>query len=197
MLIALVVVVFAFNAGRWASERGDEREMEVSPLLPNSVAVLPFENLSPDPGDASLVLGIQQEIIRQLGKIEDLTVIPWSAVRRYAGAQTPVSQIAAELRVEAILQGSIRYADDGLEVVPELIDGKTGALLWTEMYAGNLLATFDVQSNLTSAIANELGARLLPAERQSIETRLTENPAAYELYLRAEDARVQQSSEES
>ena len=101
-----------------------------------------------------------------LRKIEDLTVIPWSAVRRYAGTETPIPQIAAELRVEAILQGSIRYADDGLEVVPELIDGKTGALLWTEMYAGDLLATFDIQSEITSAIANELGAKLLPAERR-------------------------------
>ena len=69
MLVALVAVVFAINAGRWAFDRGDVRAIEISSSrLPNSVAVLPFENLSPDSGDASLVFGFQQEIIRQLAE---------------------------------------------------------------------------------------------------------------------------------
>ncbi len=197
VVVALVVVVFAIGAGRWVFNGGDEGARETASRLPNSVAVLPFEDLSPDPGDASLVLGIQQEIIWRLQKIEDLTVIPWSAVRRYADTQAPLPEIAAELRVEAVLHGSIRYADESVKVVLELIDGQTGALLWTDRHDGDLLDTSDFQSKVASTIADELGAKLLPTERESIATRLTESPAAYAYYLKAVAALNERSLDES
>jgi DNA-binding winged helix-turn-helix (wHTH) protein/TolB-like protein/tetratricopeptide (TPR) repeat protein len=197
LLVALAAVVIVIGAGRWVFNGGDEGVRETVARLPNSVAVLPFEDLSPDPGDASLVLGIQQEIIWRLQKIQDLTVIPWSAVRRYADTQAPFPEIAAELRVEAVLHGSIRYADDSVKVEVELIDGQTGALLWTDRHHGDLLDTSDFQSKVASTIADELGAKLLPTERESIATRLTESPAAYSFYLKAVAALNETSYEES
>lgn len=187
-LIGLVAVAVALGA-RWAVfNGGGESEFEFRPVLPNSVAVLPFENLSPDPNDASLVLGIHQEIISQLAKIQDLNVIPRSAVRRYAGGQTPIPEIAAALRVEAVIQGSVRYADDRIGVMVELIDGETGTLIWSEGYNGDLLDVVAIQADVARAIAEALEAELLPGERDGIDARPTENLAAYEFYLRAVDA---------
>jgi TolB-like protein/Flp pilus assembly protein TadD len=157
-------------------------------VLLNSVAVLPFQNLSPRPDDASLALGIHQEIISQLAKISDLNVIPRSAVLRYADGQRSSREIAAELRVEAIVQGSLRYAGDRIGVNVELIDGETGTLTWSEGYDGDLLDVVAIQADVASAIAAALEAELLPSERKRIETRPTENLAAYEFYLRALDA---------
>jgi TolB-like protein/DNA-binding winged helix-turn-helix (wHTH) protein/Flp pilus assembly protein TadD len=187
-LVALVVVAVAVSAGWSVFDRGAGRETEVSALLPNSVAVLPLQNLSPDPDDASIVLGIHQEIISQLAKIRDLNVIPRSSVLRYTGRQTPIPEVAAELRVEAILQGSARYAGDRIGVMVELIDGETGTLIWGDEYDGDLLDTVGIQADVASAIAAALEAELLPAERDSIQMRPTENLAAYEFYLRAVDA---------
>lgn len=186
-LLGFVAVAVALGAG-WSVFNGvGESESEFPPVLPNSVAVLPFENLSPDPDDASLVLGIHQEIIRQLVKIKALNVIPRSAVLRYLSAQTPIPTIAAELRVEAVVQGSLRYAGDRISVMVELIDGETGTLIWSEDYDGDLLDVVAIQADVANAIVTALEVELLPAERNRIETRPTENLAAYEFYLRAVD----------
>ena len=187
-LLALVAVAVALSAGLSLFNPRAARETETSAVLRNSVAVLPFQNLSPEPDDASLVLGIHQEIISQLASIRELNVIPRSSVLRYADGQTSTPEIAAELRVEAIVQGSLSYAGDRIGVMVELIDGDTGTLIWSEDYDGDLLDVVAIQADLASAIVAALEVELLPAERNRIETRPTENLAAYEFYLRAADA---------
>ncbi|HEY5624023.1 MAG TPA: hypothetical protein VIV14_09690, partial [Gammaproteobacteria bacterium] len=94
-------------------------------VLPNSVAVLPFENMSPNPDDAYFAAGIHEELLNQLAKIRDIRVIARTSVMQYEGARRPVSEIADELRVVTVMEGSVRYAGDRVRVTAQLIDGAT------------------------------------------------------------------------
>jgi TolB-like protein len=153
--------------------------------LPNSVAVLPFENLSPNPNDAYFAAGIHDEIINRLAKVKDLSVIACTSVMQYAGISRPVEEIASELRVQAVLEGSVRYADNRIRLTAQLIDGRTGTHLWSEAYSRELKDVFAIQTDIADAIASALEARLLPAEQARLEKPPTDSPAAYALFLEA------------
>ena len=153
--------------------------------LPNSVAVLPLDNLSPNPDDAYFSAGIHEEIITRLAKIKDLNVIARTSVMQYAGAARPIAEIAAELRVGAIMEGSVRYAGDKVRVTGQLIDANDGTHLWTEVYDRNLADIFAIQTDIATCIADALKAELAPSERESIDRIPTSSQEAYALYLRA------------
>ena len=153
--------------------------------LPNSVAVLPLDNLSPNPDDAYFSAGIHEEIITRLAKIKDLNVIARTSVMQYAGAARPIAEIAAELRVGAIMEGSVRYAGDKVRVTGQLIDANDGTHLWTEVYDRGLEDIFEIQTDIATRIADALKAELAPDERESIDRIPTSSQEAYALYLRA------------
>ena len=152
--------------------------------LANSVAVLPLDNLSPNPDDAYFAAGIHEEILTHLAKIRDLNVIARTSVMQYASAARPIAEIANELRVGAIMEGSVRYAGDRVRVTAQLIEAATGTHLWTETYDRDLEDIFAIQSDIATRIAAALKAELVPQERESIERQPTSSPEAYALYLR-------------
>ena len=153
--------------------------------LDNSVAVLPLDNLSPNPDDAYFAAGIHEEILTHLAKIRDLNVIARTSVMQYAGAARPISEIANELRVGAVMEGSVRYAGNRVRVTAQLIEARTGTHLWTDTYDRDLEDIFEIQSDIAKSIAAALKAELLADERRSIEKQPTRFPEAYALYLRA------------
>jgi len=154
-------------------------------LLPNSVAVLPFENLSSDPENAFFAPGIHDTILNELAKIADINVIARTSVLRYANGQTPVSQIAKELNVETVMEGTVQFAEGDVRITAQLIDPMTGAHLWSKNYDRDFANIFAIQSEIAQSIAMALEAKLLPSERESIEERPTNSTDAYVLYLKA------------
>ena len=152
-----------------------------------SIAVLPFQNLSPDPENAFFADGMTEDILAQLSKIRDLKVISRSSVMRYKGTQKPIQTIASELGVATVLEGSVRRAGDRVRIVGQLVDGRTDEHLWAETYDRDLKDVFAIQSEVAQQIAAALKATLSPSERKRIEQSPTRNLAAYDLYLKGRE----------
>jgi TolB-like protein/Flp pilus assembly protein TadD len=154
-------------------------------ILRNSVAVLPLENLSPNPNDAYFAAGIHEEILNQLTKIKDLSVIARTSVKRYRDTEKSIAEIAAELGVGTVMEGSVRYAGERVRVTAQLIDAATEKHLWSEVYERDLADVFAIQADVATRIAEALEAEFSTAERRSVEKPPTRSPEAYGLYLRA------------
>jgi TolB-like protein/Tfp pilus assembly protein PilF len=154
-------------------------------VLPNSVAVLPFANLSPDPDNAYYAAGIHEEILNQLVKIRGLNVIARTSVMQYADAPPPILQIAEELNVQTVMEGSVRYAGGQIRITTQLNDGVTGAHIWSETYTRDFNDIFAIESDVAMNVANALEAKFSLAERESIDKIPTESREAYAYYLRA------------
>lgn len=154
-------------------------------VLPNSVAVLPFANLSPNSDDAYFAQGIHEEVLNQLAKLGALNVIARTSVLRYANTQTPIPEIARELNVKTVLEGSVRYAGDDVRITAQLIDPATGAHLWSEAYQRKLDDVFAIQADIAMNIANAMRAEFSLEEQRAIEQPPTSSAEAYDLYLRA------------
>ena len=142
-------------------------------VLRNSVAVLPFENLSPNPDDAFFAAGIHEEILNQLAKLRNLSVISRTSVLRYKDTDLTIPAIAAELHVQSVMEGSVRYAGDRVRIAAQLIDAKTDEHLWSEIYERDISDVFAIQADIAINIARALEAAFSLAERESIETPLT------------------------
>ena len=150
-----------------------------------SVAILPFENFSPNQDDSYFAAGVHEEIINRLARIETLDVIARTSVMPYAGHRIAISEISEELNVSAILQGSVRYSEDRIRITAQLIDVKTELYLWSESYdrrSGEILA---IQSEVAESIAIALTAELTPIDREELRRELTDSSEAYALYQRA------------
>lgn len=157
-------------------------------VLANSVAVLPFENLSLDPTDAFFAAGIHDELLNQLAKISDLHVIARTSVLRYADrADKTISEIADELNVQAVMEGTVRYGGNRVRITAQLIDGDSNVHLWSQTYESEYDAEniFAIESDIAVQIAAALEAELLPAERANIERLPTASTEALTLYLKA------------
>jgi TolB-like protein len=158
---------------------------QASGALPNSIAVLPLENLSPDPDNAYFAAGMHEEIINQLAKLKNLNVISRTTMLQYAERQESLPEIARELNVETVIEGSVRYADERVLVTLQLIDPETDVHLWAGSYPGDLSDIFAIQADIAMSVANALEVEFTPAEQRSIEQVPTESLDAYELYLSA------------
>jgi len=161
-------------------------ESEPQPdVLPNSIAVLPFENLSLDPEDAFFAAGIHESTLNQLAKIRDLIVMSRSSVMQYEENRPPIADIATALNVETVMEGSVRYANGRVLITAQLIDGKTDAHLWSDEFNLELTDVFAVQAEVARQIAIAMHVRLLPDEVARISRRATESTEAYQYFLRA------------
>ena len=147
-----------------------------------SIAVLPFENRSGDKINAYLADGIQDEILARLAKIGALKVISRTSTQHYKSAPENLPAIARQLGVENILEGSVQKSGDQVRVTVQLIKAATDAHLWAETYDRKLTDIFKVESEIATAIADTLQAKLTGAEQKAIAKRPTANPEAYELY---------------
>jgi serine/threonine protein kinase/predicted Zn-dependent protease len=159
----------------------------------NGVAVLPFENLSPDPDNAYFADGIQEEILTRLASIADLKVISRTSTRHYQKPRN-LSQIAKQLGVANIVEGSVQKAADQVRVNVQLVNAQTDSHLWAETYDRKLSDIFGVESEIAKGIAESLQAKLTGREQQALAVKPTNNPEAYEAYLRGLAFEVRSSS---
>ena len=148
-----------------------------------SIAVLPFDNLSRDPDNAYFVEGIQDEILTRLAKIADLKVIARSSTQRFQN-KGDLPQIARQLGVAHLLEGSVQKVNDQVRVNVQLIKAVNEAHLWAEVYDRKLTDIFAVESEIAKTIADTLQAKLTGSEQQVIAARPTENAEAHQLYLK-------------
>ena len=157
-----------------------------SDIPEKSIAVLPFENFSDEKENAFFADGIQDDILTSLAKIRDLKVISRTSVMPYRGAtKNNLPQIAQALGVANVLEGSVRRVGNQVVVSVQLIDARTDRHLWAKRYDRRLADSLGLQGELASEIATELRATLSPEEKGRVETKPTENPDAYVLYLKA------------
>jgi TolB-like protein/Tfp pilus assembly protein PilF len=149
-----------------------------------SIAVLPFENLSRDPDITYFVEGIHEEILTRLAKIADLRVISRTSTQPYQSKPRNLSQIAQELGVANIVEGSVQRAANQVRVNVQLINAQTDSHLWAETYDRKMTGIFDVESEIAKGIAESLQAKLTGREQQALAAKSTNNPEAYDEYLR-------------
>ena len=147
--------------------------------------MLPFQNLSGDPDNAYFGNGIQEEILTRLSSIADLKVISRTSTQQYQSKPGNLRDIARQLRVANILEGSVQKAADHVRVTVQLINAQTDSHLWADNYDRKLTDILGVESEIAKRIAESLQAKLTGREQQALAVKPTENPKAYDAYLRA------------
>jgi TolB-like protein len=155
-------------------------------VLPNSVAVLPLENLSADRDSSSYALGMHAEIISQLTKLSNVSVIGRDSVLQYGVNRPPPERIAAELNVESLLVGTFQAVNGQIRIAMQLVDPATRANLWSDEYQSDFEDVFAVQADISMNVANALSVEFSAAEQQEIEKKPTSSAEAYALFLQAE-----------
>jgi TolB-like protein/class 3 adenylate cyclase len=178
MLVLFAVIGFVLFRYRRLPATGESSVPE------KSIAVLPFENLSPDPNNAYFADGIQDEILTRLSKIADLKVISRTSTQHYKSAPINLAGIAKQLGVAHILEGSVQKSGDAVRVNVQLIKAASDSHLWADTFDRKLTDIFSVESDIAKAIADQLRAHLTGQEKQEIAAKPTENPEAYDAYLR-------------
>jgi TolB-like protein/Tfp pilus assembly protein PilF len=161
-----------------------QSEAATVPIPAKSIAVLPFENLSEDKANAYFAEGIQDEILTRLARIADLKVISRTSTQRYKSAPANLREIAKQLGVANIVEGSVQKSNDQVRITVQLINALNDSHLWAETYDRKLIDVFEVESDLAQKIASSLEAKLTGAEQRAIAARPTENTEAYQLYLK-------------
>ncbi|MEJ0106098.1 MAG: tetratricopeptide repeat protein [Bacteroidota bacterium] len=151
----------------------------------NSVAVLPFANMSSDPEQEYFSDGLTEEIISDLSRVNKLLVISRSSIMTFKGTQKKMKEIASEVNVRYVLEGSVRKAGNNLRITAQLIDADSDSHIWSEKYNGTLEDVFDIQEKVSRSIVDALKLKLTPQEDQQIAERPITNVHAYECYLRA------------
>jgi len=186
-LIVLVILSGALSWQRPWEERQELASVDAMPLsLPDgpSIAVLPFTNMSDDPTQEYFVDGMTEDLITDLAKIESLFVIARNTVFTYKGKSVVVPDVARELGVKYVLEGSVRRVGDKVRINTQLIDGASGAHIWAERYDGALTDIFALQDKVTAEIVAQLQITLTPDEQNRGETGGTDNSDAHDAYLR-------------
>src|SRR5437773_953970 len=155
------------------------------PIVEKSIAVLPFENRSEDKANAYFAEGIQDEILTRLSKIADLKVISRTSTQQYQSKPGNLSEIAKQLGVAHIVEGSVQKSGDAVRVNVRLVKAANDSHLWADTFDRKLTDIFSVESEVAKAIAEQLRAKLTGQEEQVIAAKPTDNPEAYDAYLRS------------
>jgi TolB-like protein len=181
--IALLVLAAVVGAFIFALRKPTRSSLSIAE---KSIAVLPFENLSEEKANAFFADGVQDEILTHLARIADLKVISRTSVMQYkTGLQRNLREIGQQLGVAHLLEGSVQRAANKVRVNAQLIDARTDAHLWAQTYDRDLADVFAIQSEIAKAIADQLQAKLSPAEKNAIEQRPTSDLTAFDQYSRA------------
>jgi TolB-like protein len=154
-----------------------------SEKLDKSIAVLPFTNLSNDPEQEYFSDGIVETILNYLFKAGDLEVISGTSTKRYKNTDLTIKEIAKELKVNSILEGSVQKVGNNVRITAQLIDAKTDVHLWSKIYDRDISDIFLIQSEVAQNVASELKTTLTSSDREQVEKSQTRNPEAYNLYL--------------
>jgi TolB-like protein/class 3 adenylate cyclase/Tfp pilus assembly protein PilF len=176
LVLAAIIAAFIFVL------RGSTRSTVAAPE--KSIAVMPFENRSRDPDNDYFADGIQDEILTRLSKIADLKVISRTSTQHYKSAPGNLPEIARQLGVAHILEGSVQKSGDAVRVNVQLIKAANDSHLWADTFDRKLTDIFSVESEVAKAIADQLRAKLTGREEQIVAAKPTDNPEAYDAYLR-------------
>lgn len=186
--IYVVIIGVAFSMGLFFLGRytaGTPRHSDTARATPaKSIAVLPFDNLSRDPDNAYFTEGVQDEILTRLAKISDLKVISRTSTQNFKSAPENLGDIAKQLGVSNVLEGSVQRVADQVRVNVQLINAVTDEHLWADTYDRKLTDIFGVESEIAQNVAQALQAKLTGSEKSLIAKKPTENQEAYELYLK-------------
>ena len=185
-IVALTIVLAVIATGLFVFQLIRARSTSSSAataITSKSIAVLPFDNLSRDPDNAYFVEGIQDEILTRLAKIADLKVIARSSTQRFQN-KGDLPQIAQQLGVAHLLEGSVQKVNDQVRINVQLIKAANEAHLWAEVYDRKLTDIFAVESEIAKTVADTLQAKLTGSEQRVIASRPTENTEAHQLYLK-------------
>lgn len=188
-IVAMTTVLAVIAAGLFVFQlvraRSTSSIATSAPAMTNkSIAVLPFDNLSRDPDNAYFCEGVQDEILTRLAKVADLKVISRTSTQRFKSAPDDLREIAKQLGVAHILEGSVQKATDQVRVNVQLVNALTDAHLWADTYDRKLTDIFAVETEIARAIADTLQAKLSGSEQHAIAAQPTENTEAHQLYLK-------------
>ena len=181
---ALLIVLLSFLIALFIYQREEPASAANTGAPAKSIAVLPFENLSHDPDSAYFSQGVQDEILTRLSKIADLKVISRTSTQRYKSAPENLPDIARQLGVAHILEGSVQKSGDAVRVNVQLIKAANDSHLWGDTFDRKLTDIFSVESEVAKAIAEQLRAHLTGQEEQEIAAKPTDNVEAHDAYLR-------------
>ena len=181
VVIGAAISIGLFFLGRYSAAT---RQTQSFGTPEKSIAVLPFDNLSRDPDNAYFCEGVQDEILTRLAKVADLKVISRTSTQHFKSSPDNLPQIARQLGVAHILEGSVQKAGDEVRVNVQLINAASDAHLWAETFDRKLTDIFVVESEIAKTIAETLQARLTGSEKSAMSKTPTVNPEAYELYLK-------------
>jgi len=187
----VILLPWYINRKKEGTIANDSREIDydsgsdITYVKDKSIVVLPFENISPDPAQEYFSDGLTEEIITDLSHIHDLLVISRSSAMTFKGTKKKIEEIASDVNVRYVLEGSVRKAGNNLRITAQLIDARDDSHLWAEKYDGTLDDVFDIQDKVSRSIVDSLKIKLSSDERVSIQKRKVENVSAYEQYLLA------------
>jgi TolB-like protein/Tfp pilus assembly protein PilF/predicted Ser/Thr protein kinase len=181
--VAAVLVLAALIGLNVANLRDRLLPRGAAPRI-ESIAVLPLENLTGDPGQEYFVDGMTEELIADLGQIEALRVISRTSVMQYKGVKKPLPQIARELNVDAVIEGSVMRAGNRVRVTAQLIQATSDRHLWAQSYERDLRDILALQSDVAQAIANEIKIKVTPQEQARLARTRPVSPEAHEAYLK-------------
>src|SRR6266513_2667467 len=184
VVIGGVFSIGLFFLGRYSAKNATPRQSEAATVSQKSIAVLPFDNLSRDPDNAYFCEGVQDEILTRLAKVSDLKVVSRTSTQHFKSSPDNLPQIAKQLGVMHVLEGSVQKSNDQVRVNVQLINALTDAHLWAETFDRKLTDIFAVESEIAKSVAENLNARLNGRAEEVLAERPTENPEAHELYLK-------------
>ena len=179
VIIGAAISVALFFLGRYTA--GNNASAARTEFPAKSIAVLPFENLSEEKGNAFFAEGIQDEILTRLAKVADLKVISRTSTQRFKAVPSDLREIAKQLGVMNILEGSVQKSNDQVRINVQLINAITDAHLWAESYDRKLTDLFTVESEVAKTIADTLRAKLTGSELSAMSIRPTQDPVAQDL----------------
>ena len=185
-----ILLLAALGIGFWKFHHSTAPKLtSTSATMPEkSIAVLPFENLSEEKANAFFADGVQDEILTDLARIADLKVISRTSVMHYrSGVARNLREIAEQLGVAHVLEGSVQRSGNRVRVNAQLVDARTDRHLWGQTYDRDLADVFAIQSEIAKTIADQLQAKLSPSEKSAIERPPTNDITAFGLYTRAKD----------
>ncbi len=191
-LAAVVALLVIGAAAAWYLLAYDPATRELAEALPDkpSIAVLPFANLSGEPEQESFADGISEDLTTQLSKISGLFVISRTSTFKYKGQAIDIRELAQELGVRYVVEGSVRRGGDQIRINAQLIDTTTGGHLWAESYDGASGEVFSLQDRINGNIVAALKVQLMPEEQERVTYRGTDNVEAYDAFLRGERIRL-------
>jgi TolB-like protein/DNA-binding winged helix-turn-helix (wHTH) protein/Tfp pilus assembly protein PilF len=177
LVIIIIISVSILSVWRF-------RSRTPAPSGIRSIAVLPLDNLSGDASQNYFADGMTDELITDLAQISALRVISRTSVMIYKGARKPLPQIARELNVDAVVEGTVLHSGDQVRITAQLIEASTDKHLWSQTYAGELRDTLALQNRVASAIADQIRINLTPREQAELRSAKAVNPEAYQSYLK-------------